>query len=449
MGARTRLWAMVVAALVSGAACSDTPMADAPREATGIELVSGDQQQGMEGQALRDALTVRVFAADGLGVEGVDVTFSATGGGGRVDEATVTSGPDGVAATGGVFGDASGDQTFEASVAALGTVEFTMTGYPYVGLRPISGYVAELVAEETGTTATFGGLLVRGLTYNPDTDYFLTINRQGFDDIVEITRAGEFRTIVSGFGGGGTKDDHFSVGSGNFGWVAEGHGRTLTPFTPATEGGVRAPDLVVPDDPNGGSPELHASEPDANGDLIVGFGPSEGVAEVGVPRDWYRVTQAGVITPLFTSSNSVIFWMTRDPSTDRFYGFDLYDSGSSAGWSTANSQLVEIDIAAGSIEPVGSELDGDFVDLSFDYSRDLVDRDVIWAIRNTFSVEEVNPADGTNPDGDFVVALSDNALRGLAIAPSTSDSGTTSMYVLVLETVGDDVTARLVEVRRW
>ena len=104
---------------------------------------------------------------------------------------------------------------------------------------------------------------------------------------------------------------------------------------------------------------------------------------------------------------------------DRFYGFDLYESGSSAGWSTANAQLVEIDLDGGSIEPVGAELDGDFVDLTFDYSRDLVDRDVIWAIRNTFSVEEVDPTDGTNPEGDFVVALSDNALRGLAIAPST------------------------------
>lgn len=422
---------------------------EATPEPTGLELVSGDGQLGMDGQDLRDPLTVRVIAADGLGVGGIDVTFSVTGGGGRVDDASVVSGSDGIASTGGEFGDAVGDQTFEASADALGTVEFTMTGFPYVGLRPRSGYVAESIAEETGTTATFGGLLVRGLTYNPDTDYFLTINRQGFDDIVEITRAGEFRTIVSGFGGGGTKDDHFSVGSGNFGWVAEGHGRTVTPFSPATSGGVRAPDLTLPNDPNGGSPELHASEPDANGDLIVGFGPSEGTAEVGVPRDWYRVTQAGGITPLFTSSNSVIFWMTRDPLTDRFFGFDLYESGSSSGWSTSNSQLVEIDVSAGSIDPIGPELDGDFVNLKFDRSRDLVDRDVIWAIRNTFSIEEVNPVDGTNPDGDFAVALSNNAIRGLAVAPSTSDSGTSSLYLLVLETVADDVTARLVEVRRW
>ena len=98
-------------------------------------------------------------------------------------------------------------------------------------------------------------------------------------------------------------------------WVTESHARSAYTLTPSKQ--VVA---TLPGDPNGPSgPEDAVAEADANGDLIAGFGPVSfpfgAPVEPDAPRDWFRVTPGGGVTALFSTTNSYIVWLKRDPST--------------------------------------------------------------------------------------------------------------------------------------
>jgi VCBS repeat-containing protein len=91
-----------------------------------LELVSGDNQVAAVGSALADSLVVRVTDSLGNPVAGVEVQWSAVGGG-SVSPASVPSGADGTAAAERVLGNTAGPQTTQASSAGISSVTFTQT----------------------------------------------------------------------------------------------------------------------------------------------------------------------------------------------------------------------------------------------------------------------------------------------------------------------------------
>jgi VCBS repeat-containing protein len=94
-----------------------------------LDIVSGDNQTAPVGSALADSLVVKVADALGNPVAGVEVQWSAVGGG-SISPASVTTGADGLAKAERVLGSASGTQTAEAASSGLPTVSFTHTAVP-------------------------------------------------------------------------------------------------------------------------------------------------------------------------------------------------------------------------------------------------------------------------------------------------------------------------------
>jgi hypothetical protein len=91
-----------------------------------LELVSGDNQTAAVGSALPDSLVVRVTDSLGNPAAGVQVAWSAAGGG-SISPATAVTDADGRAAAERVLGNAAGTQTAQASSTGLTPVSFTHT----------------------------------------------------------------------------------------------------------------------------------------------------------------------------------------------------------------------------------------------------------------------------------------------------------------------------------
>lgn len=89
--------------------------------------IGGGAQMAVAGQALLTPLSVRVEAADGLGVPGVLVRFSTTGGG-RLEPAVVRTDADGIARTTAILGETAGPQWFYASAHELIPAQFLVEG---------------------------------------------------------------------------------------------------------------------------------------------------------------------------------------------------------------------------------------------------------------------------------------------------------------------------------
>jgi hypothetical protein len=94
-----------------------------------LQVVSGDGQVGLTGQAAAQPLVVRAVGSGGASVPGVEVTFSVTqsaGAGAAVSPTTATTGADGRASTTLTFGDANGPVTVSASANGSG---LSFSGY--------------------------------------------------------------------------------------------------------------------------------------------------------------------------------------------------------------------------------------------------------------------------------------------------------------------------------
>jgi hypothetical protein len=113
-----------------------TPSADAQPLVTAWQAAAlGQQQLGIhegngqvEFQGTQVAIAPAVRVTNGLGrpVVGVTVTFAVTVGGGSVANSSAATGGDGVASAGRwTLGPAAGNNIMTATVAAVGTVEFT------------------------------------------------------------------------------------------------------------------------------------------------------------------------------------------------------------------------------------------------------------------------------------------------------------------------------------
>jgi adhesin/invasin len=99
-----------------------------PGSATGVVIVSGNEQSGVPGTALAQPLVVQVNDAAGNPVTGAPVTWVVTGGGGTLDPSTATTDATGRASSIWTLGAAPGANTAEAVVSGVGQATFTATG---------------------------------------------------------------------------------------------------------------------------------------------------------------------------------------------------------------------------------------------------------------------------------------------------------------------------------
>jgi hypothetical protein len=115
-----------VRASVTGSSATFTAEATA---SGGLEVVSGDGQVGLSGQAAAQPLVVRAVGNGGASVPGVEVTFSvaqSAGAGASVSPTTATTGADGRASTTLTFGDGNGAVTVTASTDGA---DLSFSGY--------------------------------------------------------------------------------------------------------------------------------------------------------------------------------------------------------------------------------------------------------------------------------------------------------------------------------
>jgi adhesin/invasin len=96
--------------------------------ATGVVIVSGNEQSGVPGTALAQPLVVQVNDAGGNPVTGAPVTWVVTGGGGTLDPTTSTTDATGRASSAWTLGAAPGSNTAEAVVSGVGQATFAATG---------------------------------------------------------------------------------------------------------------------------------------------------------------------------------------------------------------------------------------------------------------------------------------------------------------------------------
>ena len=150
--------ARIVAQLLTGPV--DTAIIQVQAHATTIATVSGDGQTAITGATLTQPVVVKVAAADGLGVSGVSVAFSASGGG-TVGAGTVVTDANGLAQTTWKLGPTAGAQTLSAAATGLtgSPVTFNATANQApatklaVTTQPTSGRANAAIAPPVTVTA--------------------------------------------------------------------------------------------------------------------------------------------------------------------------------------------------------------------------------------------------------------------------------------------------------
>jgi hypothetical protein len=90
------LCALVLASVAAGCSDDDDPTAPLPVAASVLE-VSGDSQSTVAGTPIANPLVVRVVTAEGTGLSGVEVTWTAVAGTGTLSAAADTTDADGLA----------------------------------------------------------------------------------------------------------------------------------------------------------------------------------------------------------------------------------------------------------------------------------------------------------------------------------------------------------------
>lgn len=129
-----------------------TAVAGAP---AGVAKVSGDAQAGLPARALGDPVVVRVSDQYGNPVEGAEVAWSVTQGGGGVSPAQTTTDPEGLAQVSWTLGpEEDQPQGLSATVSGVGSVAFTA----YLPPRDVWESVASLpAAVRNPAVATYNG----------------------------------------------------------------------------------------------------------------------------------------------------------------------------------------------------------------------------------------------------------------------------------------------------
>src|SRR6266851_1478079 len=126
--------------------------------AASIEVVSGDAQTGVVGNALAQSLVIRVLDTNGNAVPAFGVTWSVGTGAGQVSAGSTTTGPDGKASITATVGTIAGANSFTAAAAGLtgSPKTFTATGIADVATTLVlTGFPTQVIAGTPGTlTAT-------------------------------------------------------------------------------------------------------------------------------------------------------------------------------------------------------------------------------------------------------------------------------------------------------
>ena len=299
--------------------------------------------------------------------------------------------------------------------AALAIVLVGATAPAEIVLAP--GYHSRIIAT--------GQRPVTGMEYNPVSDTWLGIEATGWDYINEANRAGSIHPIADTFGLGGMWRDELAVAHNNLAWVAEPHYADIYQLVPATVGCVKRHIMQL-----GGWTRQPATEADYNGDLIVGFAEYDAIH---APADWYRITQAGSASLLFSTSDRAILWLERDKTTGTFYGIDVYSSSGPVYWDRERPRLVTIDTSSGAITDIrqydGFQLD----DIEADRTHDIVASDVLWAgqlVGTTYAIVPIDPI--TGDIGAAIATATDGwTISSPCVAPSSDDPMVMSLYAQV------------------
>jgi len=319
------------------------------------------------------------------------------------------------------------------SAVVLVTLEAATFSPAGAAVVPAPGYRATLVAS---APRQFG---MDGLEYNPVTDTWLAIDIQGMDYIVEARRDGSLSEIAYSFGLGGLGDDNLAVTANNLAWVTEQHARSIYTLVPATTGATKTLVGNAPGDPNGpGAGEYTVCEADLAGDLIVGFGRPI----PGTPTQWFKVSQpSGPITYIFSTAGRSLSWLQQDPTDGTYYALDLYDSTNSDPEhpyrNYSQPRLVTFNPNSGWATDIRQYSNANLRDIEVDRSGDLLQTDVIWAVKNTTEVVplslESTPAGEMGPA--ILQATDGWKITSLALAPAAPESSTMALYVGVHDSV--------------
>lgn len=139
--------------------------------AAAIVKFSGDTQVGVVDLALPDPIVVQLQDEFGNGVEGGEVTFVVTDGGGAANQTTVTTGTDGTARTTWTMGPAVGPAALTAAAIGFPLVTFTATAVPptpdlWVGAISVSPANPTTLETVTLTVpVTNNGTLTTGISF--------------------------------------------------------------------------------------------------------------------------------------------------------------------------------------------------------------------------------------------------------------------------------------------
>jgi hypothetical protein len=126
-----------------GCPAEGPPSGNAP---VGLQYASGDEQCGAETAVLAEELAVRVVDAQGVGVQGVAVTFAVEGGGGTVEPASAVSDAEGYVRAAWTLGSA-GEQRLSARAAQ---VDAPIIFHSLAIQAPRDSMPAEEIAREAG-----------------------------------------------------------------------------------------------------------------------------------------------------------------------------------------------------------------------------------------------------------------------------------------------------------
>ena len=118
-----------VSAAVTGVQGGQTFTAEGVRIPKSLEMISGDEQQGLPGAALEKSFVVEVRDQSGKSLQGVEVTFSVASGGGTLSATSAVTGADGRAESILTLGPNPGTNTVTAAVTGVqGGQTFTAEG---------------------------------------------------------------------------------------------------------------------------------------------------------------------------------------------------------------------------------------------------------------------------------------------------------------------------------
>ena len=106
---------------------ADTSSVGVQPPATGLSIISGDDQTGGVLTQLPESLVVRAIADDGLGVAGVDVLFAPSDSTATVSMDTVVTDSNGRAAVLWTAGQLAGPRTLTASLPGVSTADLRAT----------------------------------------------------------------------------------------------------------------------------------------------------------------------------------------------------------------------------------------------------------------------------------------------------------------------------------